>query len=261
MGISVILLTYNSEHTLAACLESVKWADEIIALDADSTDATRRILAEYGATIQSQPLDAIRAHRGNFDVARNLGFAMARNDWVLVLDSDEEVSTPLRDEIRAVTGGSAAVAYLVPRLNLFWDRPTAVLGRDFQLRLFPRGKARYEGCHLDARPVVRCPVEHLTQPLFHHQGRSLRQLIGKLHRRTSQRARVLHAEGRSERERIPSLFYWTFRYHYRELGASAEGLRGVVLSFLFAAYPTLTQCKLRLLDARSALGFVQDRLS
>lgn len=260
MGISVVILTRNSAHTLAACLESVRWADEIVALDGGSRDATRAILESHGARVHPQPLDLIRAHGGNFDVARNLGFELARESWILVVDADEEVTPALRDEIRAAVERGGEVAYFLSRTNLLWGRPTRVLGADYQLRLFPRGRGRYEGCLLDARPVVSCPVAHLTQPLLHHQGRSLRVLLSKLHRRTSQRAAVLHTDPGARREPIASLFYWTFRYHYRELGASAEGVRGLLLSALFAAYPALTQCKLRLLDARGGAATAANRI-
>ncbi len=261
MGVSVVILTYNCQSTLGSCLESVKWAEEIIALDGGSTDDTQRILADYGASVHPQPLDLIEAHIGNFNVARNAGFELAREDWILVVDADEEVSPALHEEILRTVAGSPEVAYLIPRTNLFWGQPTRVLAADFQLRLYPKGAAHYEGSEVDAKPVVSCPVEELTQPLVHHQGDSLRALLGKLHERTSQRARALHANPAVKREGAASLFYWHFRYYYRELGADNEGRLGIFLSGLFAAYPALTQCKLRWLDARDASGFRETRPS
>ena len=250
MGVSVVLLTHDSERRLRACLDSVRFADEVVALDGGSTDGTLALLAAYGCLVHPQPLDTVRRHRGNFDVARNAGFALAREPWTLVVDSDEEVSDALRAEILEVTARPAEVAYAIPRRNVFLGRASRVLGDDFQLRLFPRGAARYEGSLLDARPVVTCPVAHLAAPLIHHQADAWWPLLVKLHRRTSQRARVLRDDPDARREPAWPLFYHTFRYHYRHLGTDAEGLRGALLAALFAAYPALAQAKLRRLETR-----------
>jgi hypothetical protein len=250
MGVSVVLLTYNCARRLRECLESVTWADELVALDGGSTDSTRRLLAEYTPVIHAQPLDVIRAHGGNFDVARNAGFGLARHDWILVIDADEVVPAALRTEIRAAVQANQRVAYFIPRTNLFWGRPARLLGADYQLRLFPKGCAHYEGSYLDARPVVSCPVAHLTQPLRHYQAESIVQLLAKLHTRTSQRARVALTDPATIDTSAWSIFYHTFRYYYRQQDAAADGLLGAGLSTVYAAYPALTQLKLRRLRAQ-----------
>ncbi|MBP1684714.1 MAG: glycosyl transferase family 2 [Deltaproteobacteria bacterium] len=260
MSVSVVVLTNNSAAHLRAALESVRWADEIIAIDGGSSDATLAILAEHAAVIHQQPRDLIDQHMGNFDVARNVGFAAARNRWILVLDSDEVVGPALRDEMFAAVTAARDVAYLIPRTNLFWGRPARLLGRDFQLRLFPKGQARYEGRYLDARPTVSCPVECLTQPLLHYQADSLAQLFSKLHRRTSQRARVLYADPAAPRESPVPLFYYMFRYYYRHQQASEDGLLGLLLSVVYALYPSLAQIKLRWLHLRHGRPAVSARL-
>lgn len=254
MGLSVVMLTHNSERYLRESLDSVTWADEIIAVDGGSTDGTHRILAEYGAVVQPQPFDLVRAHGDNFDVARNAGFTAARNPWILVLDSDEVISAALREEIHAAMRASRDVAYCIPRTNLFWGRPVRLLGEDFQLRLFPKGCARYEGSYLDERPVVTCTVQHLAQPLLHYQADSLGRLLLKLHHRTSQRARVLLAAPDAPRQSPWSLFYHLFRYYYRQQGAAEDGFLGLVVSVVYAAYRPVTELKLRWLEARQRIG-------
>ncbi|MFN8625046.1 MAG: glycosyltransferase family 2 protein [Candidatus Binatia bacterium] len=250
MSVSVVMLTHNAAAHLRAALDSVRWADEIVAIDGGSADATLSVLAEYRSVIHPQPQDLVDQHMGNFDVARNVGFAAARNRWILVLDSDEVVEPALRDEILAAVKANREVAYLIPRTNLFWGRPARLLGRDFQLRLFPKGQARYQGRYLDARPVVACPVECLTQPLVHFQADSLNQLLAKLHRRTSQRARALYADPGAPRQSPLPLFYHMFRYYYRQQRASEDGLLGFFLSAVYALYPSLAEIKLRWLQLR-----------
>lgn len=252
MGISAVVLTKNSERHLAACLESLRWVDEVVALDDASDDATRAILEAYGCRVYDQPTDLIRRHRGNFDVARNRGFELAREAWILVVDSDEIVTEPLRDEILGAVARGAPRAYALPRRNRILGRFSRLLGEDFQLRLFPKGGARYRGTLLDARPEVSCPVEHLSAPLLHLQSDSWRTLLRKLDEKTSQRARALHATGETRAEAAWPLFVHTFRFYHREQGARAEGLRGALLAALYAAYPAITQAKLRRLQRGGA---------
>ncbi len=244
MGLSVVVLTRNSARHLRECLESVRWAEEILVLDDASQDATLAIAREYGACIHAQPRAAVEAHLGNFDVARNLGFALATQEWILALDSDEVVPPALRDEIAAVVASDERAAFLVPRLNLFWGRPARLLGADHQLRLFRKGEARYEGCHLDQRAVVRGPTACLESGLIHRQADSLGELLAKLRERTTQRARALDAES-APAERPAPLFYHTFRYYCREHGAARDGWRGILLAAVYALYPALAHAKLR----------------
>lgn len=251
MKISVVLLTLDSESTLEECLDGLRFADEVIALDGGSRDRTLEILRARRVTVRPQPAELVAAHRGNFDVARNAGLDVAQHPWTLVVDSDEVVSPELAREIGDVTRHEARLAYSIPRTNLFWNRASRVLGDDRQLRLFPTGEARYEGDYLDARPRVACPTGELRTPLIHRQCDGLGPLLRRLWVRTSQRARVMHEDPGAPREPAFSLGFHTFRHYYRELGASREGWLGAFLSALYAGYPTLTQLKLRWLDRRA----------
>lgn len=84
--ISTVVLTKNSEKTLARCLKSLAWSDEIIIIDDYSTDKTIRIAKEYKARVFKRKLN------GNFAAQRNFGLTKARNDWVFFLDSDETIN-------------------------------------------------------------------------------------------------------------------------------------------------------------------------
>lgn len=247
MSVSVVLLTRDSAATLERCLASLSFADEVIALDGGSRDATLSILQAYGAKVYPQVAEEVAHHRGNFDVARNAGLDRARSDWILVVDSDEVVPPDLAEEVRSVQREGRRCAYEIPRTNLFWGEPSRILGDDYQLRLFPRGEARYEGRHLDCRPAVQCAVARLEARLVHHQCERLGPLLSRLWTRTSQRARVMREEPDETVSRDPlvPLAYHTYRYYYRELGADAEGWRGAALAGLYTAYPVLTQLKIR----------------
>jgi (heptosyl)LPS beta-1,4-glucosyltransferase len=93
--LSVVVITKNEEARIRACLESVKWADEIIVVDDESTDKTVEVVKGFGAKVFVRMMDVEGTHR-------NWAYAQAKNEWVLSLDSDEQVTEELREEIGRV---------------------------------------------------------------------------------------------------------------------------------------------------------------
>lgn len=90
--ISVIVITKNEEKMIKGCLESVKWADEIIIADNGSTDNTLDLAKKYTDKIfEYDDLD--------FASLRNKAMEKATGDWVLYVDADERILEPLREEI------------------------------------------------------------------------------------------------------------------------------------------------------------------
>lgn len=99
MSISVIILTHNEEKMLPACLESVKWADEILVVDKKSTDKTLEIA-------QKNKCKIVKFDGEHFDEWRNLGLAKATSEWILYIDPDERVTKDLEHEISEAISGS-----------------------------------------------------------------------------------------------------------------------------------------------------------
>jgi glycosyltransferase involved in cell wall biosynthesis len=109
IGCSVLIIAYNEEDCIAACLESVGWSDDIMVVDSISTDRTTAILAEY---------PAVRVVQRAFDdyaSQRNFGLHQGefRNDWVLIIDADETCPAALRREILD------AIATMTPDVSTF----------------------------------------------------------------------------------------------------------------------------------------------
>lgn len=111
--ISVHVLTRNAGRTLKRALESVRACAEIIVVDGGSTDDTRAIAAQFGATILEEP----RSEDGipDFSAMRNAALDASAQNWIFVVDSDEYASEALMQEIAEIASGSAPGAYLVPR--------------------------------------------------------------------------------------------------------------------------------------------------
>lgn len=138
--LSVVVITRNEEDNLAACLDSVAFADEIVVVDDGSTDATREVAARYTDRVLSRKLD-------RFGLQKQFAIEQATCDWILVLDADERVSDELATSIRYVleAASSGPDGYLLRRRTWLFDRPVTCTGwyKYAHLRLFRRGSARY----------------------------------------------------------------------------------------------------------------------
>lgn len=86
MGISVCIMVKDNESTIERCLKSIsRWVDEIVILDTGSKDNTIPICKRYGGEINKVAFD------GDFSKVRNRGLEIAKEEWILILDSDEEM--------------------------------------------------------------------------------------------------------------------------------------------------------------------------
>ncbi|MDO8693439.1 MAG: glycosyltransferase family 2 protein, partial [Sheuella sp.] len=93
LGLSVIIITKNEARNIAACLESVRFADEILVLDSGSTDGTVEIARNLGAIVHQSEIWP------GFGPQKNRVLDLATRPWVLAIDADELVTAQLRDEI------------------------------------------------------------------------------------------------------------------------------------------------------------------
>ena len=89
MQISAVIVAFNEEKKIADAIKSVLWADEVIVVDSESTDATTKIATDFGARV------IVQAWLG-FSGQKQFGVDVAQNDWILSLDADERVSDDLR---------------------------------------------------------------------------------------------------------------------------------------------------------------------
>ncbi|MFC4440018.1 MULTISPECIES: glycosyltransferase family 2 protein [Natrialbaceae] len=109
LPISVCITTKNNAETIRRCVESVhEWTDEIIVIDSNSQDGTRDICEEYGATVYQREFQS-------FAQIKMEAVSSATNDWVFILDADEEVPPELRDEIIDSFGTPGVVAFYMEK--------------------------------------------------------------------------------------------------------------------------------------------------
>lgn len=111
--LSVIIITKDEQDRIKACLESVKWADEIVVLDNGSTDETLEIVKKY--------TDKVLIFKDqDFSTLRNKGMEQVKGEWVLYVDSDERVLEQLKNEIEALIAFDENSAYAISRKNIIF---------------------------------------------------------------------------------------------------------------------------------------------
>ncbi|MHB8174813.1 MAG: glycosyltransferase family 2 protein [Nitrospirota bacterium] len=165
VNISILILTLNEEDNLRACLESVKWSDDIVVLDSGSSDRTTEIAGEYGVRVIKRPFDN-ELNQRTFSL-REISF---KYPWVYNPDADEITTGELRDEmLRAVTNGQhPEVAYRVRFKTMFmgrWLRYSS-LYPTWVMRLFRPEKISFRRT-TNLQYICDGPEGHLQGHLIH----------------------------------------------------------------------------------------------
>lgn len=177
VAVSVLIPTKNEAGVIAACIGRVAWADEIIVFDSESTDDTRRLAEAAGARVVTRPFDTFATHKN-----WALDHIDFRNDWVLIVDADEQVTSALRDDIAgAVADPRGCVGFYVRRKNYFQGRWLRFLGMwpDWNMRLVRRGRARYEPRIVHEHMVVDGKAGYLDAPLVHYDYKGMERYIDR----------------------------------------------------------------------------------
>jgi len=168
--VSVCIITYNEERNIRECLESVRWADEIVVVDSRSEDRTVEICREYTDRV------LLRDFMGHVE-QKNLCLDQASHPWVLCIDADERVSPELRDQIQEVLGREAVGAdgFVIPRRTFYLGRWIRRGGwyPDAKLRLFRRDRGRWGGENPHDRVEMEGRVAPLSGEILHHTYRDL----------------------------------------------------------------------------------------
>lgn len=191
-SVSVIVITLNEERNLPRALESVRWADEIVVVDSGSTDATEAIARRYTDRFH------VRDWEG-YGKQKQRALDLARGDWVLVLDADEEVTPELHAEVRrAVAEPGGHVVFEVSRQTRFGGAWLGRRGwrRERKRRLIRRGRARFYERPIHEGVAVSGPIGRLEAPLLHHSWDDIAHRIDKMNRYTGISAAVDHAAGK-----------------------------------------------------------------
>jgi glycosyltransferase involved in cell wall biosynthesis len=188
--LAVVIPTFNSAATIAAVLESVRFADELLVLDSGSTDDTRTLAAAAGATVIERPY----VSEGD---QRHAGWERVHRRWTLALDSDEVLDGEAQAAVRAVAatepGPGEPVAYALRYRHYFLGHPIrhGGLQLDEHVRLGLTTRTKWER-RLHSHMIVDGPVGRLAGVVHHHTSPTIASRWQKM---------VAYAEDRSARWR------------------------------------------------------------
>jgi len=242
--ISVVINTLNEEGNIKRAIKSVKkFADEIVVVDMESNDNTRKIAKQEGAKVFK--------HRrmGYVEPARNFAIAKTKGDWVFILDADEEVSQSLAVKIVNSVKSGEKDYFTIPRKNMIFGKWMEHTGwwPDYNIRLFKKGKVHWED-EIHSVPITMgngsdFPPEE-DNAIIHHNYKSVDQYIERLNKYTSIQAKEIWGDKKS--------FNWQdvvkkptseFVTRFFKLEGYKDGLHGLALSLLQAFSELVVQLK------------------
>jgi glycosyltransferase involved in cell wall biosynthesis len=222
--ISACVIAQNSANSIERCVKSLAFADEVVVVDAGSTDGTIEKCQALGAKVVTS------AWKG-FAEQRNVGLDHCMGDWVFFLDSDEAASVELGQSLRAIASQPLAShpnCYSIKRTEYF-------LGKELhygpgnpshQWRFFKRAGVRFEG-EVHEFPVFEGPVGKLETPIHHWPDLSVDKFLAKLNHYTTLEALDRFSQGqRTSLWHATFTFFSTFLkngFRYRGLWNGKEG--------------------------------------
>ena len=188
--LSVVIIAKNAASQIAACIDSVAFAQEVLVVDSGSEDETRAIAEVRGCRV-------IEKEWLGFGLQKQFAVGEARYDWVLCLDVDERVSPRLEASIRAALEAPLHYAWRMPRRNRFLGRWLAH-GEgypDWSLRLFHRQFANWSNDPVHEAVITTVDVGTLQGDLLHDSAEDVGMYLAKQNRYSSLHAEALFQQG------------------------------------------------------------------
>ena len=224
-SLSVVIITKNEEDFIEEALRSAQFADEILVLDSYSEDRTCEIAEKYGAKV-------FKKSWLGFGKQKNFAINLAANNWVFVLDSDERITSDLKNEIIEILVEPNFDAYQVPRLNSFFGKNIMTCGLypDYSIRLFNRFKGKFNNVPVHESVKVNGKVSKLKNHMLHLAYENVEEFIKK---------QKLYAELSEKKKSLLKAIFapcWTFiKLYFFKLGF-LDGKHGFLISKIYAKY-------------------------
>lgn len=237
-SLTAVVLCHNSEKTLATCLHSVAFATEIIVADDGSTDNSLEIAKQHKVTIIKL------SKTSDFSAKRNEALSAVQTEWTLFIDSDEEVSTVLKESITTFisTAHSTTTAATIKREDVFLGKHLRFgeTGSTWLVRLARTHAGTWErrvheiwNVAGDCRP--------LSGILTHRPHQSIQSLFEKVTRYSALEAqhRVEHPSSGLRSKTMVELFLFPplkFFYTFILKAGFRDGFPGLVMSYMMSMH-------------------------
>ncbi len=227
--ITALAITLNEEHNVKRYVQSLSFADEIIFIDSNSTDATVALAKELGVTVIQRPFD-------DFSTQRNFAIQQANNDWIVFLDLDEHITPELEKEIIAVTTSpNECVAFYVQR-NFYFSQKKIKFGgwqRDKVIRVFNKNNCSYNGNLFDETITTHGKIDILKNYANHYSYKNFDHYNNKLNLQSQLQAKSLYLK--NKRPNLYHFFirpFFSFWWQYTCRLGVLDGKEGFILAYL-----------------------------
>ena len=239
LKISVILITKDEEKNISDCLKSVEWADEIIVVDAESSDKTIELAKNFTDKVH------IKKWEG-YVPQKKYALSLACNDWVLSVDADERITPELKNELLNITSGEFS-GYKIRRKNFLLNKEITSCGwgNDYQLRFFLKDKTDLTDRLVHEGFTVNGKIGKLENPMLHYTFSSFSDYFNKINYYTSLKAEELYKQKRKVNGwTIFSHTVSAFFLFYITKRGFKDGVYGLIISFLHSVSTMLNYIKL-----------------
>ncbi len=234
MKITAVIITKNEEPNIGRCLDSLQdVADEIIVVDALSTDKTEAICRQYPNMV------FVSREWAGYASSKNYGNGLAQHPYILSIDADEVLSEKLRFEIQEQKLSSRDTkqlrgAYSMPRLNHIGQKAIRFSGwyPDRKIRLFPTAETHWTGNFVHERLEYKGEVTPLKSDLLHYTYSSFSQYDNKMRNYGTLGAKDMFSRGKhlSWGFMILKVFFKFFSVYILKLGI-LDGLEGLNIAY------------------------------
>ncbi len=246
--ISATIITHNEAKNISRAIRSLSCADEIVVVDAGSTDQTQQIAANLGARVIAHPWEGFAAQK-------NFAVKQARYDWILSLDADEELDADAQATVKRWKNYEpTAAGYRFARRAWYLGRWILHSGwyPDYKLRLFDRRKGQWQGAYVHESVVAPGRVETLSGEILHYTCDSLAQHRERIEFYTDLAAREMFERG--EHVGLLGKFLsppWVFVHCYFIRLGVLDGIQGFLIARMAARYVRRKYAKWRQFYARA----------
>lgn len=231
-SVSVIIITKNESACIARCLESVKWADEIIVLDSGSTDNTVEIAKKYTSHVYVTDWPG-------YGIQKQRALMKATGDWVLNIDADEEVTDALKNKLLKIVHSNSPIdACRIPIRLMFYQKMLRYAWCPLNhIRFFRRKGASYSNAivHESILLPKGSRVIKIKESLKHYCFRDLNHALYKINQYSSYTAytRRENKKSTSLSKAVAASIWMFFRCYFIQRGF-LDGKPGFLLAVLSA---------------------------
>jgi glycosyltransferase involved in cell wall biosynthesis len=256
MNISVVILTKNEEKNIERCLNSISFCDEIIIVDDFSTDNTDNQISKIKNQNDKLNIKIIKKHLiDDFSVQRNFGMSKAKNDWVLFVDADEEVTQELKNEIigldsRLRGNDNNTNAYYLKRRDYFWKHELKFgevkkVREQGIIRLVKKNSGKWTGKVHEEFNLLSLRVGKLNGFINHYPHQTLKEFINDINNYSTIRAEeLLNRKTKTDALEIIFFPFVKFIYNYFFNFGFFDGPAGFVYAFMMSFHSFLVRAKL-----------------